>query len=56
VSKSNKIIYLRDQAKQVGGTTLEFGLADTCGWRIIADAQYIADRIIKLKVESIYQA
>ena len=35
---------------------MEFGLADTCGWRIIADTQYVADRIIKVKVESIYQA
>ncbi len=37
VSKSNKVIYLKDQAIQVAGSTLEFGLGDTCGWRIIAD-------------------
>ena len=50
------MLYLKDQAKQVAGTTLEFGLADTCGWRIIADTQYVADRIIKVKIESVYSA
>ncbi len=33
---------------------MEFGLKDTCGWRIIADTQYTLDKIIKIKIESVY--
>ncbi len=40
----------------MAGTTLEFGLSDTCSWRILADTQYVPDKIIKLKIESVYQA
>ncbi len=38
----------------MAGTSLDFGFQDTCGWRLIPDTQYVEDKIIKLKVESLY--
>jgi hypothetical protein len=55
VQSNNKVLYLRDQVAQVAGTSLEFGQQDTCGWRIIADTQYTTEKIIKLKIESVFQ-
>ncbi|CDW74466.1 UNKNOWN [Stylonychia lemnae] len=51
----SKIIYAGDQAKQVGGTTLDFGKDDVCSWRIIADTQFIQDKFIRITVNTLYQ-
>jgi hypothetical protein len=33
---------------------LDFGYQDSCGWKIVADTNYVLDKTIKIKVESMY--
>ena len=35
----------------MGGTTLDFGKDDTCGWHIKVDSQYLGKKTVNITIE-----
>ena len=53
---NTKVLFIKDTASQLGGTTIDFGLNDLCGWQVAGETDYTQGKVIKVKIEQLYLA
>ena len=50
---ASRVIYVSDYSEQAGGTTLDFGNLDICGWHIIGDNQFVKDKFLRITIGTV---